>query len=373
MIDVSMLESMLSLTLSEIQLAQFPVPPPGRPIFGPIATKDGYINLSIASERTFQNLATASGHPRLDRRPALCAIPRPARQLGRADRRAGDLVERADRQPRCRRSSTATACRPRPIARSRRRWTTRSSPIAARSPRSTMRGGTFRALNPPFRMSGRRGRGAALCRRARRAHRGGAGRARLHAGEIAAFARGGITASQPLTEQARPIGAASCVLRLLAALALAMRQYSQCHQQASPHPKQRDGEAGPRVEGRLLLMQLPPWSMSRWSYTGIVRFWWARPMRAVSSRWPAMTRTPSSSFARSFSGVPLSRKAMPLLAAGGEHPLARLLHLGRVGVARHLAVAEREAEIARPQLGEAEARARPGSPRNGRCPPGFRA
>jgi CoA:oxalate CoA-transferase len=63
LIDVSMLESMLSLTLSEIQLAQFPLPPPGRPVFGPIATKDGYLNLSVASERTFQNLASASGHP----------------------------------------------------------------------------------------------------------------------------------------------------------------------------------------------------------------------------------------------------------------------------------------------------------------------
>src|SRR5262244_2364209 len=63
MIDVSMLESMLSLTLSEIQAAQFAVPPLGRPIFGPIAARDGYINLSIASERTFQNLAIASGHP----------------------------------------------------------------------------------------------------------------------------------------------------------------------------------------------------------------------------------------------------------------------------------------------------------------------
>jgi len=58
-----MLESMLSLTLSEIQAAQFAVAPPGRPVFGPVATKDGYINLSIASERTFQSLAAASGHP----------------------------------------------------------------------------------------------------------------------------------------------------------------------------------------------------------------------------------------------------------------------------------------------------------------------
>ena len=35
-IDVSMLESMLSLTLTELQTAQFEVPPPpSRPIFGP--------------------------------------------------------------------------------------------------------------------------------------------------------------------------------------------------------------------------------------------------------------------------------------------------------------------------------------------------
>ena len=64
LIDVSMLESMLSLTLSEIQLAQFPASyVPGRPPFGPIVTSDGYINLSVASERTFQNLAAASGRP----------------------------------------------------------------------------------------------------------------------------------------------------------------------------------------------------------------------------------------------------------------------------------------------------------------------
>src|SRR5438046_176831 len=59
LIDVSMLERMLSLTLTEIQLAQFPIAPPGRPVFGPIATKDGWLNLSVASERTLQNLATA--------------------------------------------------------------------------------------------------------------------------------------------------------------------------------------------------------------------------------------------------------------------------------------------------------------------------
>jgi len=62
MIDVSMLESMLSLTLSEIQGAQFHIPPLPRQIFGPVQCKDGYIMLAVASERTFQNMATASGH-----------------------------------------------------------------------------------------------------------------------------------------------------------------------------------------------------------------------------------------------------------------------------------------------------------------------
>jgi crotonobetainyl-CoA:carnitine CoA-transferase CaiB-like acyl-CoA transferase len=62
-VDLSMLESMLSLTLSEIQQAQFYVPPIPRQIFGPVETRDGYIMLAVASERTFQNLAHASGHP----------------------------------------------------------------------------------------------------------------------------------------------------------------------------------------------------------------------------------------------------------------------------------------------------------------------
>lgn len=61
MIDVSMLESMLSLTLGELQNSQFDVPLPPRPIFGPVATRDGYVNLSVASERTFQAMAAAAG------------------------------------------------------------------------------------------------------------------------------------------------------------------------------------------------------------------------------------------------------------------------------------------------------------------------
>ncbi|MBC7637736.1 MAG: CoA transferase [Acetobacteraceae bacterium] len=63
MVDVSMLESMLALTLGEVQAAQFPVPPPGRPMFGPVATSDGFIMPAIASERSFQNVAAAAGRP----------------------------------------------------------------------------------------------------------------------------------------------------------------------------------------------------------------------------------------------------------------------------------------------------------------------
>jgi crotonobetainyl-CoA:carnitine CoA-transferase CaiB-like acyl-CoA transferase len=62
-IDVSMLESMLSLTLNEVQWSQFEVKLPSRPIFGPVETADGYVMVAIASEKTFQNLVKASGHP----------------------------------------------------------------------------------------------------------------------------------------------------------------------------------------------------------------------------------------------------------------------------------------------------------------------
>ena len=63
MVDVSMLESMLTLLLNEVQAAQFPLPPPGRPMFGPVRTADGYIMPAVASERSFQGLARAAGHP----------------------------------------------------------------------------------------------------------------------------------------------------------------------------------------------------------------------------------------------------------------------------------------------------------------------
>jgi CoA:oxalate CoA-transferase len=62
-IDVSMLESMLSLTLNEVQWSQFEVTSPSRPMFGPVETADGYVMVAIASEKTFQSLVNVSGHP----------------------------------------------------------------------------------------------------------------------------------------------------------------------------------------------------------------------------------------------------------------------------------------------------------------------
>jgi crotonobetainyl-CoA:carnitine CoA-transferase CaiB-like acyl-CoA transferase len=152
MIDVSMLESMLSLTLSEIQAAQFSLPPLGRPIFGPVATKDGYINLSIASERTFQNLAIASGHRGwiLDQRFA--QYP---------DRRAnwGELIDELEAWSKERTTEEVQALFDRhgvPSSPYRTVKQAMADPqLAHRRAFAEIHdaGGMFRALNPPFRMS----------------------------------------------------------------------------------------------------------------------------------------------------------------------------------------------------------------------------
>ena len=60
-IDVTMLETMLSTLGPEVQMAQFVVEPPGRPMFGPVRTNNGYIMPAIASERSFQGLCKAAG------------------------------------------------------------------------------------------------------------------------------------------------------------------------------------------------------------------------------------------------------------------------------------------------------------------------
>jgi CoA:oxalate CoA-transferase len=62
-IDVSMLEAMLTLPLTEVQSSQFAMTSPSRPMFGPVETSDGYVMVAIASEKTFQSLVAAAGHP----------------------------------------------------------------------------------------------------------------------------------------------------------------------------------------------------------------------------------------------------------------------------------------------------------------------
>src|SRR5262249_18785536 len=60
-IDVSMMESMLTLTVMELQASQFTVKPPPRPMFGPTETADGYVMITVASEKTFQSLMKVIG------------------------------------------------------------------------------------------------------------------------------------------------------------------------------------------------------------------------------------------------------------------------------------------------------------------------
>ncbi len=63
-LDVSMFEGMLSLMTVELQAAQFAMPPkPKRALYGPAATADGFVNIAVASERTFQELGKAAGRP----------------------------------------------------------------------------------------------------------------------------------------------------------------------------------------------------------------------------------------------------------------------------------------------------------------------
>ena len=152
-IDVSMLESMLSLTLTELQTAQFEVPPPpSRPIFGPVATADGYLNLAVVSERTFQGLAAAAG------RPDWISDPRFAVYL---DRRAnwGMLMDEFEVWSRRLSTPECLAVLDRhavPAAAYRTVRQAMADPqLAHRRAFATVSdaGGEFHVLNPPFRMS----------------------------------------------------------------------------------------------------------------------------------------------------------------------------------------------------------------------------
>ena len=155
MIDCSMLESMLSLNLSELQNAQFEVPPPGRPIFGPVATRDGYVQLSVASERTFQNLAAAAG------RGDWIADPRFEKYVDRRNN-WGALMDEVEEWSKTLPTAEVQAIFERngvPSSPYRTVKEAMADPqLAHRGSLAEVhdKGGAFLALNPPFRMSGSR-------------------------------------------------------------------------------------------------------------------------------------------------------------------------------------------------------------------------
>jgi len=154
-IDVSMLESMLSLTLNEVQWSQFTVKPTQRPMFGPIETRDGYVMVAIASEKTFQNLMQVIGHTEWVDDPRFAAY---------ADRRDnwGSLMEgveawsRAVSTQQCLAALNANGV---PSSAYRSVKEALADPqIAHRGALSVVEdgGGTFKVMNLPFRMSGSR-------------------------------------------------------------------------------------------------------------------------------------------------------------------------------------------------------------------------
>jgi crotonobetainyl-CoA:carnitine CoA-transferase CaiB-like acyl-CoA transferase len=154
-IDVSMLESMLSLTLNELQWSQFEVKPTQRPMFGPIATADGYVMVAVASEKTFQSLMKVIGHPEWVTDPRFAVY---------ADRRDNwaDLMSGVEAWSQ---SVTTEKCLAAlngegvPSSAYRTVNEALSDPqIAHRGALAEVQdgGGTFKVLNLPFRMSGAR-------------------------------------------------------------------------------------------------------------------------------------------------------------------------------------------------------------------------
>jgi len=152
-IDVSMLESMLSLTLNELQWSQFEVTLPKRPMFGPLETADGYVMVAVASEKTFQSLVKAAGHP------DCITDPRFAKYADRRDNWEALMngVETWSRLLTTKKCLAELNGHGVPCSAYRTVAEALSDPqIAHRGALSEVAdgGGTFKVLNLPFRMSG---------------------------------------------------------------------------------------------------------------------------------------------------------------------------------------------------------------------------
>ena len=152
-IDVSMLESMLMLTLNEVQWSQFPVKQTARPMFGPIETRDGYVMVAIASEKTFQGLMKVIGHPEWINDPRFAAY---------ADRRSNwaalmDAVEAWSRTVTTQECLAGLNTEGVPSSAYRMVAQALADPqLAHRGALAEVEdgGGIFRMMNLPFRMSG---------------------------------------------------------------------------------------------------------------------------------------------------------------------------------------------------------------------------
>ncbi|MEK9278887.1 MULTISPECIES: CoA transferase [unclassified Bradyrhizobium] len=152
-IDVSMLESMLTLTVIELQSSQFAVKPPPRPMFGPTETANGYLMITVASEKTFQALMGVIGQPEWILDPRFSSYG--ARRDNWADMMDG--VEAWSRQ------LTTDACLAALAEAGVPASAYRTVAEALRDPQLAYRkalsyvedeGGSFQVLNLPFRMSG---------------------------------------------------------------------------------------------------------------------------------------------------------------------------------------------------------------------------
>jgi len=157
-IDLSLFEATMSLMLTEMQAAQFSMPPPpARPIYGPIETADGFVMLGLGSERIFQNMAAATG------RGDWLVDPRFADY---ASRRAhwGEFIDEIEVWSR---QHTTAECLAALDGAGVPASPYRSVREAMEDPQLAHRGafaevtdagGAFKVLNPPFRMSGSRTR-----------------------------------------------------------------------------------------------------------------------------------------------------------------------------------------------------------------------
>jgi CoA:oxalate CoA-transferase len=151
-IDVSMLETMLTLMVAEVQTAQFPVAPPARPMFGPVRTKDGFTMPAVASEKSFQGICHAAGHPEW------ITDPRFARYIARRNNWGAfiDLLETWST------TLTTDACQAAFDAAGVPASPYRTVKEVLEDPQLAHRGalaevqdkgGTFKVVNPPFRLS----------------------------------------------------------------------------------------------------------------------------------------------------------------------------------------------------------------------------